>query len=453
MSEVTVVSNRLPITLEQGGEDWKVTPSSGGLVSAMRPILEQRGGRWIGWPGVTGENGWGSRLEVYANQQPYDLVPVPQTEEEFRGFYAGFTNSVLWPLFHGFSERCEFQQDYWETYQQVNQKFAETVEQNTSSSSVLWIHDYHLMLVAQMLGDQVKNGKTGFFLHIPFPDPGQFARLPWRKQILEGLLAYDVVGFQSQRDLKNFQGAVERFAPVASGCRADVYPIGIDFEDFETRAACASSTAGLSKLRDKIGDYDVLLGVDRLDYTKGLLKRLRAYERALEKYPDLHERVVLYSLVVPSRESVREYQQLKRELDRLVGRIVGRFSTSEWTPVQYRYDSVSMLELTALYRYADTAVVTPLCDGQNLVAKEYCAAQVDETGVLLLSEFAGAADQLGDDAVLVNPYDKEGLANALHQAVTMSRSERVDRMRRLRRNVKKEDVYWWAKKFLSHLTE
>lgn len=476
--ELTVVSNRLPLVIERDPDgNWCVEAGSGGLIQAMQPVLEAQGGRWIGWPGVTtgdddsgreetnGDTGWRDEFDAFSRQASFDLSAIELSEEEFQGYYAGFANAVLWPLFHGFPERCDFRPEFWRVYDTINRRFAEAISEQVGDS-LLWVHDYHLMLAPNYLEDAAGAGRTGFFLHIPFPGPDNFTKLPWRDDILEGLLGYDLIGLQSRRDLRNFAANIRELMPEATleggrrsilverdgeTTRIGVFPIGCNYDDFNDASGTGKLTQYLDHLHDNLGPHEMLLGVDRLDYTKGLLHRFKAFERALEKYPELREEVVLYQLVVPSRESVSEYRSLKQELDQMVGRIEGRFSTSEWNPIRYRYDSVSMEELTGLYRYANTGVVTPLYDGMNLVAKEYCAAQVDETGVLLLSEFAGASDQLGRDAVTVNPYDVEKTADAIRRAVLMPRKERVERMRNLRRTVSEQDVFWWAEEFLNVL--
>ena len=464
---LNVVSNRLPVVLEREDGNWNLEAGSGGLVQAMLPLLESRGGRWIGWPGTTEppDSGWRRRLRDYSHDQPFDLVPVHQTPEEHEGFYAGFANRILWPLFHELFERCSFQRNYWETYRNVNEKFAQIVSGAHESGDTTWIHDYHLILVPRYLDPGVREDPFGFFLHIPFPQPETFRRLPWRDEVLEGLLEYDLVGLQTRRDIVSLRRIVEELTDATvesdgSGLRIHsddnlttirVFPIGCDFDEFSDRASTEAVTNELDRLHERIGDFQVLLGVDRLDYTKGLVPRLEAFERALEKYPELQGEVVLYQLVVPSRESVDEYSALKEDLDQIIGRIEGRFSTSGWQPIQYRYCSVDIDELTALYRYAAAAVVTPIRDGMNLVAKEYCAAQVDETGVLILSEFAGAAERLADGAVVINPHDRERLADAIYRGVAMPRSERVSRMRHLRKQIRRTDVYAWADAFLTEL--
>lgn len=464
---LTIVSNRLPIVLEEVDGEWRVEPGSGGLVQAMRPLLDRREGRWIGWPGTTepAESGWGGRVDAWADDQSFEVVPVGQTPEEYRGYYVGCANSILWPLFHELIDQCEFDPSYFEAYRRVNRRFAEAINERHTGGELIWVHDYHLMLLPRWLDESVRRSPVGFFLHTPFPQPETFRRLPWREEVLGSLLDYDLVGFQSARDLEGFRRSVEEWTDAvvvgrdervairrgAQTVTAGVFPIGCDYQDFAGRAEREPVTRRIGGLRDCIGDYQVILGVDRLDYTKGLVERLEGFERALERYPILQEEVVLYQLVVPSRESVYEYRQLKERIDRIIGRIEGRFSTSAWQPIQYRYTSVGMRELTALYRYATAVLITSIRDGMNLVAKEYCASQVDETGVLILSEFAGASDQLSDGALTVNPHDREAIAEAIHRSIVMPRRERVGRMRRLRRTIHQTDVYQWAESFLAAL--
>lgn len=470
MSDVdalTIVSNRLPIVMHREESGWEIEPGSGGLVQAMTPILERLGGRWVGWPGVASEDGkgWYPELVKSSEESHFDLEPVILCNEEIERFYAGFANSIIWPLFHGFPDRCDFDPEFYRAYLEVNQKFARTIMDCAGREDFLWIHDYHLIDTGRLLREEGQKGKLAFFLHIPFPSMENFSKLPWRKDILEALLAYDLIGFQTKRDLHNFLQCIEgldgRLQVEAHGeevvwltrkgrsIRAGFFPIGMHFEEFDRRARTARVAERTLELQEEIGPYKILLGVDRLDYTKGLLRRLEAYECALEEHPDLLEEIVFFQLVVPSRESVPEYQLLKQEFDRIVGRINGRFSTASWQPIRYLYNTVEPEELAALYRAAAVAVVTPLRDGMNLVAKEYCACQVHESGVLILSEFAGAAAQLGSAALLVNPYDLEATAKAIYQAITMPEDERVARMRGLRKAVREQDVFWWAERFVS----
>lgn len=467
---LTVVSNRLPVVLRPHADGVSLAPASGGLVQAMSPILNDRGGTWVGWPGGSIENSSGTGpLEAFAEENGYSLEPIWLTEAEVDGYYAGFSNTVLWPLFHGFTASCDFRPEYWERYLAVNRKFALRLARSSEVGRHVWVHDYHLIHVGKMLRTaKLDLERLGFFLHIPFPPLDVLRRLPWMRQIVDALLAYDLLGFQTPQDLHNFLGCVSyclsdcKITRGRTGAildvghrrlRAEAFPIGTDFHDFSTRASSVSVAARARSLQRELGPYEILLGVDRLDYTKGLLHRLEALELALERYPSLRERVVLYQLVVPSREQVGAYAELKEELEETIGRICGRFSTRKWTPIRYRYARVDTVELSAMYRLARVALVTPLRDGMNLVAKEFVASQVDANGVLVLSEFAGAAGQLADGALLTNPYDTTATAAAIYQAVEMDASERASRMMRLRETVRETDVYWWAERFLSRLEQ
>jgi trehalose 6-phosphate synthase/phosphatase len=474
--KLTIVSNRLPVVMEfdEHRQQWAGRPGSGGLVSAMNPILERRGGTWVGWPGMVAEQAEGSEEQLaevlvdIGNKSGYELEPVMLSRAEVDGYYGGFANSVLWPLFHGFPNRCDFNPDFWQSYRQVNQKFAATLAQTINPGQPIWVHDYHLIGVAEQLREMASPGNIGYFLHIPFPALENYVKLPWRADLMRSLLAYDLLGFQSGRDKRNFLECVERLMPEAEIAHGEsmatveihgdqvtvgVFPISIDFDDFDGRARSKEVESRMQRLREELGPYDVLLGIDRLDYTKGLIERFEAFELLLDRHPELSEEIVFFQLVVPSRESVPEYQALKKEIDRIVGRINGRFSTSKWQPIHYLYNTVEIEELTALYRHASVGVVTPLCDGMNLVSKEFCASQIDEIGALILSEFAGAADEFHEDAILVNPYDTVGTAEAIHQAVTMSVEERKERMAGLRGLIEAHNVYWWANQFVDSLRE
>lgn len=463
--QLTIVSNRLPVVLKECEGQWQVEPGSGGLVQAMNPILGDNGGHWVGWPGVTEEDGegWREGLERVSADSGYQLEPVVLSQQEIEGFYEGFANSVVWPLFHGFADRCQFDSDLYDCYGQVNQKFADRVAEKVDDDGFVWVHDYHLFELGRRLRRGGHQGPVAFFLHISFPSVENFAKLPWREEILRDLLHYDLVGFQTERDLHNFERCVDHLG-IATGygedpslrrfemgghiVEAGAFPIGMDFLDFESRAATDEVSARVEALQSDIGPYKMLLGVDRLDYSKGLIHRLQAYEEALNAHPDLREEVVFFQLVVPSRENVAEYQALKRDFDRVVGRINGRFSTAGWQPIHYLYNRVEPVELSALYRLASVALVTPLRDGMNLVAKEFCASQIDQNGVLVLSEFAGASEQLEGGAILVNPYDTPQTARAIWRAITMPMEERQRRMSAMRSVVASTDVFWWADTFL-----
>lgn len=462
-----VVSNRLPVVLERTRDGWDLKPGSGGLVTALAPVLSHRGGLWIGWPGLAVEPGgaWEDLLEEGFREQGYDLVPVVLTEEEVEGFYYGFANSVVWPLFHDQTASCNFDPAFWYAYLAVNRTFADVVVENTTEDDFVWVQDYQLIHAAEFMRNGDARRHIGFFLHIPFPPLDVFLRLPWRGQILAALLAYDLIGLQTPRDLRNFRSCMEHLLPEVEvreespglvsmqvkgrQVHAGAFPIGIDYDDFHDTAAEEATEERMAELREQLGQHQVVLGVDRLDYTKGLPERLLAFENALERHRSLRESVILVQVVVPSRENVPEYQALKSRLDGLVGRINGRFSTAGWAPVHYHYRGIPRRDLLALYRMARVGFVTSIKDGMNLVSKEYCACQVDRDGVLILSEFAGAAAQLKGGAILVNPHDVEGTADALAEALDMAPEERRRRLETMQEVLAEQDIFWWVRRFLN----
>jgi len=466
MNRLIVVSNRLPFALDSTGEDlWTVTPAVGGLVSAIEPVLRERGGTWIGWPGIAGEIPKEPLVEAtrYAG---YKVVPVSLSETERDEFYYGYSNEVIWPLFHDLQNFCNFEPAFWQAYKQVNVRYADAIAQSAQPDDFIWVHDYHLMYVAQALREQSVDRKLSaltFFLHIPFPPYDIFAKLPQQQRLLRALLQFDLLGFQTRRDLRNFLQCVRRVmldAKVVSRrelqlirfekreIRVGHFPIGIDFDSFEHGAKSETVEQRAQRLRVTFPGCQLILGSDRLDYSKGIPERLRAFRTALERHPELRGRVILIQVVVPSRVEIPRYHEFKERIDRLVGDINGRFSTSTWLPVQYHFRSLDRDDLLAHYRACDIGFVTPLKDGMNLVAKEYCACRIEENGVLILSQFAGAAEQLKRDAVLVNPYDVEQMADTILTAFRMSEAERSARMKRMRRVVSHEDVFLWVDSFL-----
>jgi trehalose 6-phosphate synthase len=460
------VSNRLPVVLKQmEDERWTVQPGSGGLVTALAPVLRNRGGLWIGWPGTTQTDGMDlEKLLADATKgSGYTFRPVALTKKEVEGFYYGFANEILWPLFHDLQTRCNFDPSYWQAYQNVNRKFAEAVARNVVDSDHIWIHDYHLMTAARELREIGIDSKIGYFLHIPFPPLDLFIKLPWRFQILQALLSYDLIGFQTQRDRRNFVQCVRTMlkdVPVRGKgqvltaqmdgreVRIGNFPISIDFNEFSQKAASDEVAERAKEIHEDLTARHVVLGVDRLDYTKGIPERLAAFKNALERYPKLHGQMSMVQVVVPSRTHIPKYHDLKIEIEQLVGEINGRFTQPGWIPIHYLFRSLDRTELLAFYRAADIALVTPLKDGMNLVAKEYCASNVEDQGVLILSEFAGAVAQMYKSALLVNPYDVEGVADALYYATQMDPGERRRQMQALRRGIRKADIFWWVDSFL-----
>lgn len=460
-----VVSNRLPYVLEKHSHDqWTLKPGSGGLVTALLPVLRDRGGIWIGWSGATEDVPGADEIFRNASREAgYLLKPVSLSQEEVDRYYHGYSNESIWPLFHDLQSRCEFDPEYWHAYVRVNRKFAEALAAECCKDDFVWVHDYQLMDVAHHYKAIGGSANLAFFLHIPFPAPDIFMKLPERNTVLTSLLSYDLIGFQTRRDRRNFIQCVRTLIKNASirveghlhvirmderEIRVGHFPIGIDADAFIASAAAPDVEESANMFRSCHPDRQVVLGLDRLDYTKGIPERLRAFANLLERFPEVRERIHLVQVVVPSREGIPKYDQLKTEIDRLVGNINGRFGAVGWVPVHYFYRSLAKVELLSFYRAAGIALVTPLKDGMNLVAKEFCACSVEEDSVLILSQFAGAASQLGRAALVVNPYDVEQTADAIYNAFRMNHSERRYRMRRLRRNVRTQNVFWWVDSFI-----
>ncbi len=463
---MVIVSNRLPVVIEPGPDGWTSKSGTGGLVAALAPVLRRVGGAWIGWPGSECVDELELRrvLDEQSRGVGYDLVPVAMSQSEVEGFYQGYCNEVIWPLFHDLQSRCNFDPNYWSKYILVEQKYAEIVRSSTRIDDFIWVHDYHLLGLGRRLRELGVENRIGFFLHIPFPPPDIFCKLPWRLEVLAGLLHFDIVGFQTPRDLENFLDCIRKLLPTVRRrqrrgvyrCLSDgratdfgVFPIGIDAARLDCDARSESVTRRVQEIRRELAGQQIVLGLDRLDYTKGIPDRLRAFHLALSHYPELHRNVALLQFVVPSRESVPEYQELKGRIERLVAQINGEFTQPGWVPIHYMFRTLEWSELLAYYRAADLALITPLKDGMNLVAKEFCACQVEGDGVLVLSEFAGAAVQLKHDAVLVNPYDLNGVAQSIRHGVSMTREQRRPAMRRLRSLVLRQDVFWWVRSVLS----
>ena len=439
-----VMSNRLPFTVKSEQGRPRLERSTGGLVAALDPALRRHGGTWVGWAG--------GNLPSDVNPEiGYRVMGLSFTRGEVRRYYHGFANRTLWPLLHSFPTRMELEPEDWASYEAVNRRFAEIAIASAGRSDLIWIHDYHLMRVAPVIRQARPDARIGFFLHVPFPPFDLFRILPWDRELLRGLLACDLVGFHCAGYATNFMDCAEQLL----GARVDrehgqvehgqrtvkvaTLPLGIDYERFAERARQAPRAK-------KIGEQ-VVLGVDRLDYTKGLPERMLVFERLLELHPEHRERTVLLQVAEPSRGAVEEYQRLKREVDELVGRINGRFATSSWTPVRYLHRRFDPDALAELYRDANVALVTPLRDGMNLVAKEYVACQVDDPGVLVLSRLAGAAESMRE-ALRVNPYHRDAVADALHEALVMDPAERMARMRALQRRERRNDVHAWLDAFL-----
>lgn len=464
---LVVISNRLPIVIEKKEEEYQVFSGSGGLVTAFAPVLRNRGGVWMGWTGNSEPIPQADLDRLLAKSKEltgYTCRPVPLTKEEVELYYQGFSNEVIWPLFHDMLLLCNFQPEYWQAYQDVNKKFATSALEVIKPSDFIWVQDYQLMLLGQELKKLGVNYPLGFFLHIPFPPLDIFLRLPWRYQILRALLEFDCIGFQTARDKRNFIQCVKTLLPdivrKASGKLLSKYmvgdrevcigsfPIGIDYEEFAQFAKCHEVAEHAKHIYETLTAKTLLFCLDRLDYTKGIPYRLEAFRCLLKKHPELKRQVSLVQVTVPSRVDIPKYQNLKREVDRLVGEINSEFTENGWIPIHYLFRSLSKAELVAYYSASEIALITSLKDGMNLVAKEYIACDVHQKGVLILSEFAGASAQLHDHALLVNPFDTEGVADSMYRAIFMPKKERKARMRRMQDNTKRYNIYWWVALFL-----
>jgi len=460
-----IVSNRLPVKMDQVDGSWQISPGTGGLVTALAPVLKNSKGVWVGWPGGPMNRVLEHLLKKNASNIGYDLHTVDLTENEIKGFYRGFSNEAIWPLFHDLLDHCNFDTKDWETYQGVNYKFAAAVASEISDNSFIWVQDYHLIMVGHFLNEMGFTDRTAFFLHIPFPPKDIFIKLPWRHEILEALLSYKLVGFQTERDRRNFIHCVRHLMSSAHvshhkkypyirynnhTTRIGSFPISIDFRHFSDDAGSSDVADAAWFTHERYPDQKIILGIDRLDYTKGIPDRLLAFENCLERYPELKEKITLVQVVVPSRTNVPEYQQMKSQIDEMVGRISSRFTRRGWVPIHYIYSTLSRTELLGYYRAAEIALITPLKDGMNLVAKEYCACCVDNVGMLILSEFAGAADQLKKGAILVNPYNIEEVADAIYRSYYTDVEEQKLRMKIMRGDIRRYDVFRWVDQFISY---
>ena len=453
-----VVANRLPvdrIVRGDGSTDWRTSP--GGLVTALKPVLQRNEGAWIGWNGAADEH-----LEPFRNDG-IDLVPVSLSASEVEEYYEGMSNGTIWPLYHDVIAPPEFHREWWDAYVRVNERFAERAAEVAERDGVVWVQDYQLQLVPQMLRERRPDLRIGFFLHIPFPPGELFQQLPWRRQILEGLLGADLVGFQLPGGAQNFVRLVRQrvgykthrdtvYLPDGRLVTAQAFPISIDATGFTEMARDSATIDRAQEIRDNLGNpRHVLLGVDRLDYTKGMRQRLRAFGELLSEGSIDLDDAVFVQVATPSRERVDQYRVLRDDIDRLVGRINGEVGRIGRAAVTYLHSSYPRAEMAALFRAADIMMVTPLRDGMNLVAKEFVSTRYDDTGALVLSEFAGAAAEL-KQAFLVNPYDIDGMKAAMLRAMDTEPRELAKRMRAMRKQVLDYDIDRWATDFLTALS-
>jgi trehalose 6-phosphate synthase/phosphatase len=456
--KLITVSNRLPVTVSVDGERVAVKPSTGGLATGLRRVDLGDGSLWIGWSGTAAippaQSG-----NVRAQLSAMHAEPVALSPREIEVFYEQICNAVLWPICHDRIDQLPLRVSGWDTYEAVNQRYADAVADAWRPGDLIWVHDYQLLRVPRLIRQRIPEARVGFFLHVPFPNPEIFFTLSMRRWLVEGMLGADLIGFHTRRYRGHFTATLRRLFGLemnnANRVRYEgrdvtlgIFPMGIDAEEFAGRAAERDVSVRTLELEQP--GIRLLVGIDRLDYSKGIQRRLLSLEQLLIKQPDGRQHGRLIQIAVPSRGRVGAYRRLRTEVESLVGRINGEFSTPSWTPIHYIHRSVTPTTLVGLYRAADVMLVTPVRDGMNLVAKEFAACRSDEDGVLILSEFAGAADELAD-ACIVNPYDVDAVAATIHEALTMSGEERRARMRRLRSQVFEHDVHRWAKEFLAAL--
>jgi trehalose 6-phosphate synthase/phosphatase len=472
MSKIHIVSNRLPFSIHKSHNQYHLTPSVGGLATGMSSVYKNYSGNWIGWTGLPFDKlstDEANDIEQLLHQE--GCLAVHLTEDEVNHYYEGFSNNTIWPLFHYFTQYVDHSPKNWEAYKSVNQKFANQALAVAEDGDSIWVHDYQLLLVPEMI-KRVKPGVTvGFFLHIPFPSYEVFRILPWREELIKGMLGSDLLGFHIYDYERHFFSCVRRlfgyeisFNQIHAEDRivvADAFPMGIDYEKFHTTSSNVMQRPLMerSELHRELEKHfltspnrQLIISIDRLDYTKGIPNRLRAFRRFLVKYSQYCERVTLVMLAVPSRDKVEHYQLLKKEVDELVGAINGEFGNINYTPIWYFYRSLPFENLVELYHSCDVALITPVRDGMNLVAKEYVASRISNSGVLILSEMTGVAKEMGE-AIIINPNNEEEIADSLHKALSMPLQEQKERMGYLQERIKRYTVFKWAEDFVSSLTK
>jgi len=462
MPKTIIISNRLPVKLTETNGQFNLTPSEGGLATGLGSIYKQGNNIWIGWPGheVADEK---DQEKVTGQLKELSLLPVFLTQEEVSQYYEGFSNEVLWPVFHYYaSTYANYQQSNWDFYKKVNQKFKDAAVANAEPGDTIWVHDYQLLLLPELIRHEMPDISIGFFLHIPFPSYEMFRLVPWRAELMNGILGADMIGFHTYDDVRHFINAATRIVPVNSSANiitkgdrtivAESFPIGIDDKKYATLPSDPEVKKNIKLIHDTFGKQKLVLSVDRLDYSKGILQRLQAFTYLLEHYPEIKEKITFYMIVVPSRDTVPQYAQLREQIDKQVGNINAMHRTMEWTPINYFYRPFPIEMLSALYTTAEVCLVTPMRDGMNLVSKEYVASRVNNDGVLILSEMAGASKEL-IDALIVNPNNTEEVAKTVIKAAYMPMDEQRVRMKAMRQVVSKFNVSHWVKVFMDKLTE
>lgn len=461
MSKVIIVSNRLPVKIAQENNRLIYRPSEGGLATGLGSIYKQGNNVWIGWPGIIVKKDK-TRQDIARDLRKDNMIPVFLTDQEIEGFYEGFSNATLWPLFHYFHQFSIYDKSLFEDYTSVNQKYSDIVVGVAEPGDTIWVHDYQLLLLSQMIRDKLPDISIGFFQHIPFPSYEAFRLLPWRKEILLGMLGADLIGFHTYDDMRHFLSSVNRIVGIPNSrgvisyesrnVEVDAFPMGIDYDKYHETAASSETLKREVDYRTSLGKHKLIISIDRLDYSKGIPQRLLALEEFFDKYPEFIGIVSLIMVVVPSRDNVGEYKKLKEEIDLLVGRINGKLGTIHWTPIHYFYRSFGLYSLSAFYRMADVALVTPMRDGMNLVCKEFIASKLDQHGVLILSEMAGASKELSD-SILINPNDLEQIVEAIYEALTMPPDKQIAHIKVMQESLKRYNIHHWVKMFFDRLNE
>jgi len=462
MQKLVIVSNRLPVTVERRRKELRFRFSTGGVATGLSSFYKRFDSTWIGWPGISAEK-MSEREKKDCElrmKSDFQCLPVYIPHSDFDRYYGGFSNKTIWPLFHYFPQFVTHDEKYWTSYQRVNQRFCDVVCELAGKDDIIWIQDYHLMLLPALIRERLPHTTIGYFHHIPFPCFELFRNLPQRDALLTGLLGADIIGFHTDDYVLHFLHSTHRLLGYESEMgiltvddrmvRVDAYPMGIDYELYAGASSEPGIQKNIEKVRRKVSSHTVVLSVDRLDYTKGIPRRLETFRRFLESYPEYHEKIIFVVIAAPSRTQVDDYGALKRTIDEMVGQINGAFGTINWIPIWYLYRSVPFESMVAFYNCADICFVTPFRDGMNLIAKEYIAARTDDCGVLILSEMAGAAKELGE-AIIVNPSDRQALVSALKEAIEMSVEERVERNRFMRKRICRYNVIRWAEEFINGL--
>lgn len=461
MAKTIIVSNRLPVKLNIENNQLSLQVSEGGLATGLGSIYKQDGNIWIGWPGIELEQ-QDQKIAAQALLAEENLVPVFLSEQEIQKYYEGFSNEVLWPVFHYMPTYALFEKEYWAYYKSVNEKFRDAILGLIEPGDTIWIHDYQLLLLPQLIRDVTPDATIAFFQHIPFPSFEIFRLIPWRSEIIAGMLGADLIGFHTYDDVRHFINSASHLLPVSGQANKiinagreiliDAFPMGIDAKKFQQLALSTDVQKELDQFNDLYANQKVILSIDRLDYSKGILQRLRAFEIVLENHPEYIDEVILFMIVVPSRDTIPQYKELKDEIDKLVGNINAKFRSTTWNPIHYFYRSLPIETLSVLYTRADICLVTPMRDGMNLVSKEYIASRSYKDGVLILSEMAGASKEL-TEALIVNPNNLEEVYETILKALSMPPNEQTARMQALWATVDKFDIHHWVNIFMKDLKD